>query len=249
MIPPRLFPRLALPLAIVALVAASALLASPWMGQGFELADLATDSQHRLTRKLEDGSLLTLDASSSVDVEFDALQRHLQLLKCQLLIEIATDDARPFRISTPQGTLRPLAGQLIVECLGDVSEVSVLRGQADLEGDSGHLSLHEGQHLRLEASGPGTLGSVDSGTLQAAWHLQRLPADGQPLSETLERLARHRQGLLWFDAEALQGLRVWRDLPLDDSDQALAELRAELPIKVDTYTRWLTVVSRSDTQK
>lgn len=245
----RLFRHLALPLAILALMVASALLASPWMGQGFELADLSTDSDHRLTRQLEDGSLLTLDASSSVDVEFDATQRHLQLLNGQVLIEIAAGDARPFRISTPHGTLRPLAGQLIVERLGDVSEVSVLRGHADLADAARHLSLSEGQHLRFEASGPGTLGSVDSGTLQAAWHLQRLPAEGQPLSETLQRLARHRQGLLWFDAKALQGLRVWRDLPLDDSDQALAELRAELPIRVDTYTRWLTVVSRSDAQK
>ncbi|MDR0210192.1 MAG: FecR domain-containing protein [Pseudomonas putida] len=245
----RLFRHLTLPLAILALMVASALLASPWMGQGFELADLSTDSDHRLTRQLEDGSLLTLDASSSVDVEFDATQRHVQLLNGQVLIEIAAGDARPFRISTPHGTLRPLAGQLIVERLGDVSEVSVLRGQADLEDATRHLSLGEGQHLRFEASGPGTLGTVDSGTLQGAWHLQRLPAEGQPLSETLQRLARHRQGLLWFDAEALQGLRVWRDLPLDDSDQALADLRAELPIRVDTYTRWLTVVSRSDAQK
>lgn len=249
MSPKRLLPRLALPLAILALVAASALLASPWMGQGFELADLSTNSQHRLTRRLEDGSLLTLDASSSVDLEFDTGQRHLQLLKGQVLLEVAAGDARPFRVSTPQGSLRPLEGQLIIERLGDVTEVSVLRGRVEVQDATGHVSLSEGQRLQLSDRGPGTLGTVDAALRQAAWHLQRLPAEGQPLAVTLERLARHHQGILWFDRDDMQGLRVARDLPLDDSDQALADLQAQLPITVHHYTRWLTVVGKSSGQK
>ncbi|UBM23592.1 FecR domain-containing protein [Pseudomonas sp. p1(2021b)] len=245
----NLLPRLALPLAILALVAACALLASPWMGQGFELADLSTDSQHRLTRQLEDGSLLTLDASSSVDVEFDAQQRHLQLLAGQVLLEVAPGDPRPFRVGTPEGTLRPLDARLIIEHLGNATQVSVLHGRVELQEAGRHLSLGRGQQLRFSAGEPGTLETVDTGMLQAAWHLQRLPAAGQPLVTTLERLARHRQGVLLFDREALQGLRVSYDLPQDDSDQALADLQADLPISVHRFTRWVTVVSKADRQK
>ncbi|MDF0729649.1 FecR domain-containing protein [Pseudomonas entomophila] len=235
---------LALPLAILALIGASALLASPWMGQGFELADLSTDSQNRVTRQLEDGSLLTLDASSAVDLTFDTAQRHLRLLKGQVLLEVAHGDTRPFRIETPQGNLRPLDAQVIVERLEEVTEVSVLQGRVELEGDGRHVSLERGQQLRFKARSPGTVSRFDVGTRQAEWYLQRLPGDGQPLTQALERLARHRQGLLLFDRQALEGLRVSEDLPLDDSDQALGLLQAGLPIEVSHYTGWLTWVTR-----
>ena len=234
----------ALPLAIAALIGACALLASPWMGQGFELADLSTDSENRLTRQLDDGSLLTLDASSAVDVEFTAGQRHVQLLKGQVLLEVARGDTRPFIIETPQGTLRPLDAQLIVERLENLTDVTVLQGRVELEGNGRKLSLNRGQHLSFDADSPGTVGKVDVGTRQAAWYLQRLPSEGQPLVTTLERLARHRQGLVWFDPKALEGLTVSEDLPLDDSDEALSILQAGLPIEVSHYTGWLTWVRR-----
>lgn len=235
---------LALPFAIIALIAASVLLASPWMGQGFELADLSTDSQDRLTRQLDDGSLLTLDARTAVDVEFTRAQRRVQLLKGQVMVEVAKGDPRPFFVLTPQGSLRPLDARLIVERLEGVTEVTVLEGRVELEGPPGHLSLRRGQHLRFDGSTPGDLSNVDTSALQAGWYLLRLPGEGQPLVETLERLARHHQGLLLFDRETLADLQVQQDLPLDDSAEALAALQAALPIRISHYTRWITVVRR-----
>jgi len=238
------YPRLALPLAILALIGASFLLASPWMGQGFELSDLSTDSQNRLTRQLEDGSLLTLDNGSAVDLTFDRAQRRIDLLKGQLLLEVARGDTRPLFIVTPHGSLRPLDAKLIVERLQDSSEVTVLEGRVELTGNDRQRSLNRGQQLRFDGINPGTLTQVDTGDTQAAWYLERLPGDGQPLNETLERLARHHRGLLLFDAPSLADLKVADDLALDDTDQALDDLQATLPIKVARYTDWLTVVRR-----
>ena len=60
---------------------------------------------------------------------------------------------------------------------------------------------------------------------------------------TLERLGRHRSGLLLFDRQALQGLRVTVMLPFDDPARALRLLQRTLPIEVSNYTPWVTRVS------
>ncbi|WP_342649021.1 FecR domain-containing protein [Pseudomonas sp. REB1044] len=235
---------LALPIALLVLVGASLLLASPWMGQGFDVSDLSTDSQNRLTRQLEDGSLLTLDNGSAVDLEFDRTQRRIHLLKGQLLLEAARGDTRPLYIVTPYATLRPLDATLIVERLQDSSEVTVLDGRVEFQGNDGRLSLNRSHYLRFDAQGHSTPIKVDGGDAQAAWYLERLPGTGQALNEVLERLARHHRGVLLFSAASLADLRVANDLALDDSDEALQSLEAALPITVSHYTDWITVVRR-----
>lgn len=59
----------------------------------------------------------------------------------------------------------------------------------------------------------------------------------------LDELARHRRGLLLYDAQALADLRVSAVLPLD-GDAALASLQENLPIRVRRYGPWLQRIER-----
>ncbi|MCY1402657.1 hypothetical protein D9M71_178080 [compost metagenome] len=63
----------------------------------------------------------------------------------------------------------------------------------------------------------------------------------RPLPEVLAELDRQRPGLIWSTDEQLQALRFTGVLP-KDSDEALALLQAALPIRVQTYGKYLVQV-------
>ncbi|MGY2499030.1 ferric citrate uptake sigma factor regulator FecR, partial [Klebsiella pneumoniae] len=58
----------------------------------------------------------------------------------------------------------------------------------------------------------------------------------------LQTLASYRHGVVRFDPQALQGMRVSGVFKLDDSDAALATLADNLPIKVEHFTDLLVVI-------
>lgn len=229
--------------ALLALISASTLLASPYLQQGFALADLSTASNERRSEQLADGSQIDLDASSAVDLQFDPQQRQVNLLRGAVRVQVADDPQRPFNVVTPQGNIHALGTRLIVERLEDATIVTLLESVARVDCAGHSRTLNAGQRLRFDASGPGAAQQVDSVALENAWNSHHLAADGQPLSEVLERLARHREGLMWFDKQALSTLQVTAMVPTDDSDRALRQLAGSLPIQVRQYSPWLTVVS------
>ncbi|KAG1389316.1 hypothetical protein G6F59_015591 [Rhizopus arrhizus] len=66
---------------------------------------------------LVDGSVLHLDTGTAVDIAFDAHARLLRLRHGQMLVETAADPqrpARPFRVTTPYGTLQALGTRFSV---------------------------------------------------------------------------------------------------------------------------------------
>lgn len=64
----------------------------------------------------------------------------------------------------------------------------------------------------------------------------------RPLPEVLAEIEQHRQGLIWTSDAQLQTLRFTGVLPRQDSDAALALLQAALPIRIDTYSKYLVQV-------
>jgi transmembrane sensor len=63
-----------------------------------------------------------------------------------------------------------------------------------------------------------------------------LKADDRPLVEVLQALGSWRHGVLQFDEQALQDIRVSGVFRLDDTDAALATLADNLPIRIEHFT-------------
>ncbi len=230
-------------LAVVALIGSSALLGTVYLQRGFISPDLSTHSDERRSERLADGSRIELDGDSAVDLQLDSRQRRVRLLRGQILVDVAKDPDRPFYVTTAQGSVRALGTRFIVERLEDATIVTMLESATQIDSAGRSQVLNAGQRLRLDSSGPGPVQQVDSPALQNAWNDHQLLADDQPLPQVLERLARHRKGLLFFDKKALSRLHITAMLPGKDSDQALRLLARTLPIQIKQYTPWLTFVS------
>ena len=213
------------------------------------LADQHTRVGETRVVTLADGSRLTLDTRTAIDVRYDDHQRLVVLRAGRLLADVAPDPDRPFVVQTPQGSPRALGTRFSVSRGGAAegvpqTSVTVIESRVRACATTPPLScvdLHGGQRVKIRANGPGAVESVDAEATEA-WAASRLVADDRPLVDVLAEIARHRPGHLQFDAHALAGVRVSGVLPLDDSDRAMALLAATLPIRVSHFTPWWTRV-------
>ncbi|MFK3774962.1 FecR family protein [Pseudomonas sp. NPDC089406] len=230
-----------------ALALAIALLPVAWITttcwqQGYLLADLSTSGGDWLDRRLDDDSQIHLDGGSAVNVHFDAGERRIELLRGEVLVDVAKDP-RPFLVVTAHGSVRALGTRFTVERQDDSTQVTMIESTTAISSAGHVLKLTANQRVRLAAQGPGKVEQVQADALEQAWRKHQLLAEDQPLSDVLTRLSRHYPGLLLADHDALAGLRVTVMLPLDDPRQALRLLQRTLPIQVSQYTPWITRVT------
>lgn len=201
------------------------------------LADERTDTGEKREILLTDGSQLQLNSGSALDVEFDERQRVIELYRGEMWVQVAKDPQRPFVVKTRQGTITALGTRFVVRKGPDGSvQVSVLESAVAANADRAtEVRVNTGQRATLKdgvVQMPKAIGNDDP----AAWTRGMLKADDRPLVEVLQALGAWRHGVLQFDEQALQGIRVSGVFRLDDTDAALATLADNLPIKVEHFT-------------
>ncbi|KQQ73240.1 iron dicitrate transport regulator FecR [Xanthomonas sp. Leaf131] len=210
-------------------------------------ADYATATGERREVQLQDGSRITLNTRSAIDVRFDAQQRLLQLLAGEIMVTTAHalgagHDARPFVVRTAQGDIRALGTRFGVRQAEGDTQVSVLESAVEVRPLAAVLAVgrvHAGEQCRFTAEALGPIAPFE--TQAAAWVRGQLIADELRLDAFVAELSRYRSGLLRCDPQA-GGLRVSGVFPLDDTDRILAMLPSVLPVQVSRRSRyWVTV--------
>lgn len=202
---------------------------------------------------LADGSRLVMNTATSLDLRFDAVQRLVVLRAGEVWIETArplpgrAPDGRPFRVVTPQGSVRALGTRFTVRCENGRSAVTVLRDAVEVQvGRSAHSGsaaprrLAAGSQVGFDATHvePTTAADQHAG----AWEQGSLVVVDARLGDLVAELARYRRGHLACDP-AVAGLRVSGAFPVGDTDKALAVLVRSLPVRVDRLSAyWVTVV-------
>lgn len=182
------------------------------------LADLHTGRGERRSFTLADGSRLSLNSASAVDVQFDGGQRLLMLRHGELLIQVARDPLRPLRVRTAQGQVQALGTRFLVSQEQDATRVVVLQ-------HSVRASLADGQWAELQQ---GQAALLRNNTIErltgeqqqrAAWLEGRLEVLDQPLHVVVDALRPYQRGYIRL-APAARDLRVQGVFPLDQPQQA-----------------------------
>lgn len=209
------------------------------------LADLSTGRGQRQAFDLADGSRLNLNANSAVDLRFDDQQRLVVLRHGELVIQVAPDPQRPLRVRTAQGQVQALGTRFLVAQEQDVTRVVVLQHSVQLRLPDGTTrDLQEGQSALL-ATGRITPTAGDQRG-RADWLVGRLNVLDEPLEQVVEALRPYQRGLIRI-APQVRHLRVQGVFPLDDPARTLAALAETLPIQVDSYSPWLTLIRPRNT--
>ena len=212
-----------------------------------QLAALHTGTGERREHRLADGSVVTLDTGSALDLRYTATERRLLLRAGAIHVRTASDPAgahRPFIVETPRGTLQALGTRFSVRLDGGGAagrdRVEVFEGAvavAPLQGPSRRVEAGEWADFGAETVQAGVLPPQGD----AAWTRGLLVAERMRLEDFLAELSRYRRGVLRCDP-AVAGQIVSGVFSLDDSDATLAALQGALPVRVRRTTRfWVTV--------
>lgn len=204
------------------------------------LADLHTGRGQRQRFTLADGSQLSLNADSAVDVRFDEQQRRVVLRRGELLIQVAPDPRRPLQVETREGGVRALGTRFMVAQQMGGSRVVVLQHsvQATLNDGTAQV-LREGDSALLQ---PGRILTLQGNqAYRADWLSGRLNVLDDPLSQVVDALRPYARGFVRVAPE-VRDLRVQGVFPLDEPQRAFAALAETLPIRVDSYSPWLTLI-------
>ena len=204
------------------------------------LADLSTGRGQRQDFNLADGSRLSLNANSAVDLHFTDRQRLLILRRGELVIKVAPDPERPLCVRTAEGEVRSTAARFLVARQEQASRVVVLQQSIQARLFSGVTrDLQEGQAAILYPRS--IVPMVGDQRHRADWLQAKLNVLDDPLEDVVAALRPYTRGFVRVAPE-IRGLRVQGVYPLDNSGRAFAALAETLPIRVDHYSPWLTVI-------
>ncbi len=223
------------------------------------LADHRTGAGERQDVALTDGSVVSLNVSTAIDVRFDETQRLIHLRAGEILVQSHPDTRRrqghpprPLRVRTTHGLLEALGTRFTVRQDGEATQVAVLEGavritpEARAHDASAERVLQAGQQVRLTPLDVGRATPVDESI--AAWRQGMLLADGMRLADLAAELARYRGGWVHCDP-AIADLRVSGAYPVGsaaDTERALVMLVSTYPVEAHKRLlgRWVTLVPR-----
>ncbi|WP_296346416.1 FecR domain-containing protein [Reyranella sp.] len=196
---------------------------------------------------LEDGSRVTLAASSAISVSFAAGAREVTLLEGAAYFEVAPDRARPFTVR---------AGPVSTTVTGTAFDVAMTDRTVSVAVASGSVRVARTDNLSSSLADLGaqqgvvvdrSSGTVVETALQpgtvAAWRKGRLIVENALLTDVVAALDRSHAGSIVVASESLRGKRVTGVYDLADPAGALRVLSAPYGGVVRAFTPYLLVLS------
>lgn len=184
---------------------------------------------------LEDGSIVQMNASSAIAVDFDEKRRTVRLLRGQAFFKVAPAPSRPFTVEAGDTRVTALGTAFDVRYGAMDTGVTVTEHTVLLEhSDTGSPSmrLSEGDQATYDrASGKTEIQPVD-GLVALAWQRGQLAVENAPLSHVVEEIGRHFSGRIVLAGSGLANRRVSGTITVSDTTSALAFLRQALGVTV-----------------
>lgn len=206
------------------------------------LADVRTSTGERRELVLQDGTRLTLNTATAVDIRFEADQRLIILRAGEIMLQTGKDP-RPLSVRSKHGDMRALGTRFSVRQLDDLTELDVIEHAVAVrnQADAMPLRVEAGMCLRFGYGPLPTPQRLDPN--RAEWVNGSLVIDDWPLNRVLDELQRYRPGFIDCADDVAQ-LRLSGAYPLDDTTRALAAIAQVLPVRIETRTRYWVSVRR-----
>lgn len=185
---------------------------------------------------LEDGSIVSLNTSSVIEVAFGERQRLIRLKRGEALFQVAHDAARPFDVVAGSVTIRAVGTQFNVDRRADHTTVTVVEGKVQVSaaaqsgspesaagGNVPHLEeLAAAQRLIVTGtllSAPEPVRNVPPVT---AWTQRKLMFENRPIQEVAEEFNRYNREHILIGSPALKAQRVTGVFQANDPASFLA---------------------------
>jgi len=207
-------------------------------------ADYVTGAGQRSIVDLPDGTRVTLDADSAVDVAFAGGRRDVRLLKGHAFFDVAHDRARPFAVQAVGRVVTALGTQFDVRLTSGALRVVLAEGSvlvsSPSEGRSAPpIRLSPGQAFSAQ---PGGVGKVTPANLDdaLAWKQGVVEFRDQPLSEAVGVLNRYTRAQIVIKDSKVAALHITGVFKTGDVKRFGRSVSEVLPVRMvardaDTY--------------
>lgn len=211
-------------------------------------ADYRSPLGETRTFTLSDGSQVMLDSGGAFNRQFDAAQRHIELLRGQAFFSVSHNKQRPFTIQA--GSSRITVTGTAFEVKRSATQITVSVEQGSVRVRDARLNnpllltdLTAGERLSIHLDSAQVLRERQNPQHMAVWRRGLLLAHDTPLGELLDALRSRYPGLIVLRDERLLKQRVTGVFNLNDPHEALRALVTPHGGQVEPYTPWLLMVT------
>lgn len=229
---------------VAAALAMAAIAIGMWMR--FVPDRYSTGLGERRIVALSDGSRISLDAQSRVDVRYSKGLRQLQLRQGRAKFSVAKDPLRPFSVSAADKTVVATGTEFSVELLSNQVHVILYQGRIEvLEQRGGELrSIGRETPSAIQAMAPSTelvagiaspalrLRSIDPGP-SLAWENGQVAFDAELLASAVERVNRYTDEPLAIGAPEVGRIRISGTFLAGDTAAFVEGVTAVFPVDVE----------------
>lgn len=204
---------------------------------------------------LADGSVVTLNTASRIDVEFEKAHRTIRLAEGEALFQVAHDPARPFDVVVGNTRVRAVGTQFNVIKRTAGTTVTVVEGKVAVMSETpispthgaqlgtktarmsiadGATQLTAGQQLTLATASPAVIAPTPADVATAtAWTQRRLVFDRRSLGEVAEEFNRYNHQVIQIDSAQLRSQEVTAVFQANDPESFLDFISGIRGIKIE----------------
>lgn len=207
-------------------------------------ADYVTGPGQKSVVDLPDGTRMTLDADSAVDVAYGAATRDVRLLHGHAFFDVAHDKAHPFKVEAAQRIVTALGTEFDVRLAPGGIRVVLAQGRVSVtstpDGPKAAVALlSPGQLFAAQTGAAGAVTAADL-TSELAWKEGVLEFKDAPLSEVIVMLNRYTRAQIVIRDAKVGAMRVTGVFRSGDVGQFGRSIHQVLPVKLvardaDTY--------------
>lgn len=194
----------------------------------------ATNAGERQTFDLTDGSVLTLNVATEVEIRFSDRARHVTLRRGEALFKVAHDKTRPFKVATADGEVVALGTRFQVRNDDTHIIVTLLEGSVAVNRPELHQQsmLVPGEQLRF-VMGETEIDrrNIDTDVI-SSWSTGRLRFRGTPLVDVLAEVNRYSTLQIRVDEPSLRTTPINGAFAIGDSESVAEALAVLLNLHV-----------------
>lgn len=208
----------------------------------------ATGKGERQRVTLADGSVVDLNAETTLKVHFDRSGRRVVLGEGEAIFDVAHDERRPFTVDAASRSVRVVGTQFDVRNRQGALTVTVARGKVQVRpiataAVGRAFLLTPGERLEIDRTGVEDLKAVDPQET-FSWRAGRLVYRDQPLSDVVADLNRQFVEQIEIGDPELARTPITGVVVLDDPRSVIARLSLMLPIRSVPSQRGLLLLRK-----
>ena len=224
-------------------LAASALIfsfiAAIWFGPTRATLNFATGLGEQRSSKLPDGSVVHLNATSQIEVNFTDTVRQVRLVRGEALFAVEHDPTRPFQVAAGTVMVQALGTQFDVNRHDQGTVVSVIEGQVAVAvSGSGSAApatvLKGGEQVSIEGPGSIQKRQLTDASQPVAWRERRLVFQDATLEDVASEFNRYNVPRFALEGAGVRRKRISGVFGADHPQALLLYLQRDETLSVET---------------